>query len=149
MIGKTYEDKLKNSYNYFEGISNSLNPSTKNKKLVFAASETNNTAYMKNLKVYEEVQNKLEISHSIKKSGKEDELILDLWSAITSKGITNRKDYERLVEGIGYRLYKKSKKPGQKRLTQDEADELAKQSLRATIMGNQTKVPGSFHLKLY
>jgi hypothetical protein len=149
MIGKTYEDKLKNSYNYFEGISNSLNPSTKNKKLVFAASETNNTAYMKNLKVYEEVQNKLEISYSIKKSGKEDELILDLWSAITSKGITNRKDYERLVEGIGYRLYKKSKKPGQKRLTQDEADELAKQSLRATIMGNQTKVPGSFHLKLY
>jgi hypothetical protein len=149
MIGKTYEDKLKNSYNYFEGISNSLNPSTKNKKLVFAASEINNTAYMKNLKVYEEVQNKLEISHSIKKSGKEDELILDLWSAITSKGITNRKDYERLVEGIGYRLYKKSKKPGQKRLTQDEADELAKQSLRATIMGNQTKVPGSFHLKLY
>jgi hypothetical protein len=26
---------------------------------------------------------------------------------------------------------------------------LAKESLRATIVGNQSKVPGSFHIKLY
>jgi hypothetical protein len=149
MIGKTYEDKLKNSYNYIEGMSNILEPSTKNKKMTFAITEMNNNQNMKNKKVYEEVQNKLEIALSVKKSGKEDEVILDLWSAITSKGITNRKDYERMVERIGYGMYKRSKKSGQKQLTQKEADELAKQSLRATIMGNQSKVPGSFHLKLY
>ena len=149
MIGKTYEDKLKNSYNYIEGMSNILEPSTKNKKMTFAITEMNNNQNMKNKKVYEEVQNKLEIALSVKKSGKEDEVILDLWSAITSKGITNRKDYERMVERIGYGMYKRSKKSGQKQLTQKEADELAKQSLRATIMGNQSKVPGSFHIKLY
>jgi hypothetical protein len=149
MIGKNYEDKLNNSYNYIEGISNVLEPSTKNKKLSFSAAEMNNTQNMKDRKVYEEVQNKLEIALAVKKSGKEDEVILDLWSAITSKGITNRKDYERMVERIGYGMYNRSKKPGQKRLTQKEADELAKESLRATIMGNQSKVPGSFHIKLY
>ena len=149
MIGKNYEDKLNNSYNYIEGISNVLEPSTKNKKLSFSAAEMNNTQNMEDRKVYEEVQNKLEIALAVKKSGKEDEVILDLWSAITSKGITNRKDYERMVERIGYGMYNRSKKPGQKRLTQKEADELAKESLRATIMGNQSKVPGSFHIKLY
>ena len=149
MIGKTYEDKLKNSYDYIDGMSNALDPSTKNKKLAFSAAEINNNQNMKDKKVYEEVQNKLEIALAVKNSGKEDEVILDLWSAITSKGITNRKDYERMVERIGYGIYNRSKKPGQKRLTQKEADELAKESLRATIMGNQSKVPGSFHIKLY
>jgi len=149
MIGKNYKDKLKNSYDYIDGMSNALDPSTKNKKLAFSASEMNNTQNMKDEKVYEEVQNKLEIALAVKKSGKEDEVILDLWSAITSKGITNRKDYERMVERIGYGIYNRSKKSGQKQLTQKEADELAKQSLRATIMGNQSKVPGSFHIKLY
>ncbi len=149
MIGKTYEDKLKNSYNYIDGMSNALDPSTKNKKLAFSASEMNNNQNMKDVKTYKEVQNKLEIALAVKKSGKEDEVILDLWSAITSKGITNRKDYERMVERIGYGIYNRSKKPGQKRLTQKEADELAKESLRATIIGNQSKVPGSFHIKLY
>ncbi len=149
MIGKNYEDKLKNSYNYIEGMSNVLEPSTKNKKLSFSASEMNNNQNMKDAKTYKEVQNKLEIALAVKKSGKEDEVILDLWSAITSKGITNRKDYERMVERIGYGIYNRSKKSGQKQLTQKEADELAKESLRATIMGNQSKVPGSFHIKLY
>ena len=149
MIGKTYEDKLKNSYDYIDGMSNALDPSTKNKKLAFSVAEINNNQNMKDKKVYEEVQNKLEIALAVKNSGKEDEVILDLWSAITSKGITNRKDYERMVERIGYGIYNRSKKSGQKQLTQKEADELAKQSLRATIMGNQSKVPGSFHLKLY
>lgn len=149
MIGKTYEDKLKNSYDYIDGMSNALDPSTKNKKLAFSVAEINNNQNMKDKKIYKEVQNKLEIALAVKNSGKEDEIILDLWSAITSKGITNRKDYERMVERIGYGIYNRSKKPGQKRLTQKEADELAKQSLRATIMGNQSKVPGSFHIKLY
>jgi hypothetical protein len=116
MIGKTYEDKLKNSFDYIEKMSNELDPSTKNKKMLFAADSAVNKEYLKNKKVYEEAQNKLEIALSLNKSGKEDEIIVDLWSAITSKGITNRKDYERLVERIGWGLYNRSKKKGQKRL---------------------------------
>jgi hypothetical protein len=117
--------------------------------MLFAADSAVNKEYLKNKKVYEEAQNKLEIALSLNKSGKEDEIIVDLWSAITSKGITNRKDYERLVERIGWGLYNRSKKKGQKRLTQEQADELAKQSLSATIVGSESKVPGSFHIKLY
>lgn len=149
MIGKTYEDKLNNSFSYIQSISNSLDPSTKGKELRFAATSGNNNKYLKDKSLYEEIQNKLEIALAVKKSGKEDEIILDLWSAITSKGLTNRKDYERLVERIGWGIYNRSKKTGQKRLTQKQADEKAKESLRATIMGNQSKIPGSFHIKLY
>ena len=65
---------------------------------------------------------------------------------ITSKGITNRKDYERLVERIGRENLKNLR---DKRLTQAQADEEARQSLSATIMGDKKKIPGSFHIKLY
>jgi len=90
-----------------------------------------------------------QIAIAIEKSGKSSEVILDLWSAITSKGITNRKDYERLVERVGKGKLQRSKKKGQTRLTQAQADEQAKQSLSATIVGDKTKIPGSFHVKLY
>jgi hypothetical protein len=149
MIGKNYEDKLKNSFEYIDKISNEIDGSTKNKKMTFAVSSAVNEKYLKDQKVYVEAQNKLEIALAIEKSGVGDEIILDLWSAITSKGITNRRDYERLVERIGWGLHNKSKKKGQKRLTQEQADELAKHSLSATIMGSQSKVPSSFHIKLY
>lgn len=149
MIGKNYEDKMNNSFSYINSLSNNLDPSTKGKQLKFAATSSNNDKFLKDRKIYEEIQNKLEIALAIKKSGKEDKIILDLWSAITSKGLTNRKDYEKLVERLGYGIYNRSKKYGQKRLTQDEADKIAEESLRAKIMGNQSKVPGSFHIKLY
>lgn len=148
-IGKTYEDKLNNSFSYIEKISNELDYSTKNKQLKFAATNNNNTQYLKDKQIYEEIQNKLEIAIAIKKSGNDDQVILDLWSAITSKELTNRKDYERLIERIGRGIYNQSKKSGKKRLTQEEADRIAMDSLRAKIMGNQYKVPGSFHIKLY
>jgi hypothetical protein len=104
---------------------------------------------MKDKDVIRHIQTKLEISFGVEKSGIPDEVVLDLWKAITSKGITNRKDYERLVERIGKGKLQKSKKRGQKRLTQEQADEEARQSLSATIMGDKKKIPGSFHLKLY
>ena len=47
------------------------------------------------------------------------------------------------------RKLQKSKKRGQKRLTQEQADEEARQSLSATTVGDKKKIPGSFHLKLY
>ena len=104
---------------------------------------------LKNKDSYVECQNKLEIAMAIEKSGVPDQIVIDLWQAITSKGITNRKDYERLLERIGKSKYQQSKKRGQKQLTQKQADEAAAESLRATIVGNASKVPGSFHLKLY
>lgn len=149
MIGKEYEDKLANAFDYISEMAKELDPSIKNSKIKFAVAESNNKSYVKDKKILEEIQNKLEIALSIDKSGISDELILDLWAAITSKGITNRRDYEKLVERIGKSKLEKSKKKGQKQLTQKEADTAAKQALSATIVGDKTKIPGSFHVKLY
>ena len=149
MIGKEYEDRLANAFDYISEMAKELDPSIKNAKIKFAVAESNNKSFLRDSKVLEEIQNKLEIALAIDKSNISDELILDLWSAITSKGITNRRDYEKLVERIGKSKLEKSKKKGQKRLTQKEADEQAKQSLSATIVGDKTKIPGSFHVKLY
>jgi hypothetical protein len=149
MIGKDYQDKLSNAFEYISEMAKNLDPSIKNAKIKFAVAESNNKSFVKDKNILEEIQNKLEIAIAIDKSNMSDELILDLWSAITSKGITNRKDYERLVERIGKGKLEKSKKKGQTRLTQSEADEQAKQSLSATIVGDKTKIPGSFHVKLY
>lgn len=133
----------------FRKMCEELEPSVKNKSIRFARTDANNNRELKNKDAYIEAQNKLEIAMAIEKSGVPDEIILDLWKAITSKGITNRKDYERLIERIGKSKFEQSKKKGQKRLTQQQADEAAAQSLRATIVGSASKVPGSFHLKLY
>jgi hypothetical protein len=149
MIGKDYEDKLSNAFDYISEMAKELDPSIKNAKIKFAVAESNNKSFVKDKNVLEEIQNKLEIALAIDKSNISDELILDLWSAITSKGITNRKDYERLVERIGKGKLQQSRKKGQKTLTQSQADEQAKQSLSATIVGDKTKITGSFHVKLY
>ena len=57
------------------------------------------------LKYTKDAQNKLEMALSIKESGKEDEIIIDLRKSCTSKGIVRRKDFENLVaareENIG------------------------------------------------
>ena len=149
MIGKEYQDKLSNAFDYISEMAKKLDPSIKNAKIKFAVAESNNKSFVKDKNVLEEIQNKLEIAMSIDKSNMSDELILDLWSAITSKGITNRKDYEKLVERIGKGKLEKSRKKGQKQLSQQEADLQAKQALSATIVGDKTKIPGSFHVKLY
>lgn len=149
MIGKDYNAQLNNSLNYVQKMCEELDPSVKNKSIRFSSNEGNNDKELKNKDSYVECQNKLEIAMAIEKSGVPDQIVIDLWQAITSKGITNRKDYERLLERIGKSKYQQSKKRGQKQLTQKQADEAAAQSLRATIVGNTSKVPGSFHLKLY
>jgi len=149
MIGKEYQDKLANAFDYISEMAKELDPSIKDSKIKFAVAESNNKSYIKDKQVLEEIQNKLEIALSIDKSGISDELILDLWAAITSKGITNRRDYEKLVERIGKSKLEKSRKKGQKQLSQKEADTAAKQALSATIVGDKSKIPGSFHVKLY
>lgn len=149
MKGKDRDSQFQNSLEYIKKMCEELDPSVKNKEIKFARTDSNNNVEMQNKNSYVEVQNKLEIAMAIEKSGIPDEMVLDLWKSITSKGITNRKDYERLIERISKFKLEQSKRKGQKRLTQKEADEAASQSLRATIMGSASKVPGSFHLKLY
>lgn len=149
MKGKDREAQLKNALEYIQKLCEELDPSVKNKQIRFARADSNNNSDLKDKKSYTKVQNKLEIAVAIEKSGISDEIILDLWKAITSKGITNRKDYERLIERIAKSKMEQSKRKGQKRLNQQEADKVASESLRATMTGNMSKVPGSFHLKLY
>lgn len=149
MKGKDRDAQFKNSLDYIQKMCEELDPSVKNKSIRFARTDANNNRELKNKDSYVEAQNKLEVAMAIAKSGISEELVLDLWKAITSKGITNRKDYERLIERIGKSKMELSRRKGQKRLNQKEADEAASESLRATMTGNITKVPGSFHLKLY
>ena len=148
-IGKDYQDKLNNAIEYIYAMARELEPSLKNKKIKFATASQVDQQYKKNKDIIRLIQTKLEIAFGVEKSGIPDEVVLDLWKSITSKGITNRKDHEKLIERIGQGKLQKSKKRGQKRLTQAQADEAARQSVSATIKGNQKKIPGSFHLKLY
>jgi hypothetical protein len=149
MKGKDREDQLNNALEYISKMCEELDPSVKNKQIRFARTDANNDRELKNKDSYIETQNKLEIAMAIEKSGIPDELVLDLWKAITSKGITNRKDYEKLIERIAKSKLEQSKRKGQKQLSQKEADVAASESLRATMYGNINKVPGSFHVKLY
>lgn len=149
MKGNDREAQFEKALEYIVRMCEELYPSVKDKQIRFARTDANNDRELKSKDSYIEVQNKLEIAMAIEKSGIPDELILDLWKAITSKGITNRKDYERLVERIAKSKLEQSKRKGQKRLTQKEADKEASESLRATMYGNINKVPGSFHIKLY
>jgi hypothetical protein len=149
MKGRDREDQFKNALEYIKKMCEELDPSVKGKSIRLSRTDTNNNRELKSKDSYIEAQNKLEIATVIEKSGISEELVLDLWKAITSKGITNRKDYERLIERIAKSKLEQSKRKGQKRLNQKEADKEASESLRATMSGNINKVPGSFHLKLY
>jgi len=91
---------------------------------------------------------KLEIATVIKESGQEDEIILDLYNAIKSKSVVNRKDFEKIIGKLSDSIYKQSRAKGQKQLTRQESDVLAKARL-ITKMGSNYKLPSSFYIKLY
>ena len=96
------------------------------------------------------IQNKLEIAVGIKESGIEDEIIIDIFNAIKSKSVINRRDYQKILDRISNSYLKKSKMKGQKRLTREEADRKAEIDLNSTSkIGPNFKLPSSFHLKLY
>jgi len=94
------------------------------------------------------VQNKLEIATAIKESGIEDEIILDLYRAIKSKAVINRRDHQRVIKKLSDSIMKQSKRKGQKQLNRDQADLEAEMRL-LTKIGSNFKLPSSFHLKLY
>lgn len=126
---------------YMDELCNILKPIVKNVDKKFD----------KNIKGTEKlrsIQNKLEVAVGIKESGIEDEIIIDLFNAIKSKSIVNRRDYEKILGRISKSILEKSKRKGQKRLTQEEADLQARSTLNVK-MGSNYKLPSCFHLKLY
>jgi len=126
---------------YMDELCNILKPIVKNVDKKFD----------KNIKGTEKlrsIQNKLEVAVGIKESGIEDEIIIDLFNAIKSKSIVNRRDYEKILARISKSILEKSKRKGQKRLTQEEADLQARSTLNVK-MGTNYKLPSCFHLKLY
>ena len=82
-----------------------------------------------------------------KESGKEDEIIVDLWKSCTSKGIVRRKDFEKLLGRAAREEKYKAKKLG-KTLSDDEAEKIAFDKL-STKVSPSVKIPASIHLKLY
>ena len=100
---------------------------------------------------YKNAQDKLEINFAINNVGtkkEQDEIRIDLWEACTSRGIVDKKEYEKMVTRIGARLHKKSRKKGQENMTIQQAENLAKDLMRAKNV-NPKRIPSSFHIKLY
>ena len=83
----------------------------------------------------------------MKESGKEDEIIIDLWKSCTSKGIVRRKDFERILGRAAREEKYRAKKVG-KNLTDDQAEKIAFDKLSVKVSPS-VKIPASVHLKLY
>ena len=99
------------------------------------------------LKYTKDAQNKLEMALSLKESGKEDEIIIDLWKSCTSKGIVRRKDFERILGRAAREEKYRAKKLG-KQINMDQAEKIAFDKL-STKVSTSVKIPASVHLKLY
>ena len=99
------------------------------------------------LKYAKDAQNKLEMALSLKESGKEDEIVIDLWKSCTSKGIVRRKDFERILGRAAREEKYKAKKLG-KQINMDQAEKIAFDKL-STKVSTSVKIPASVHLKLY
>jgi hypothetical protein len=113
--------------------------------------QTMNTNNLSGIRTYKNAQDKLEINFAINNVGtkkEQDEIRINLWEACTSRGIVDRKEYEKMVTRIGARLYKKSKKNGQENITAQQAEDLAKDLMSAKNI-KPTRIPSSFHIKLY
>jgi len=135
------KDQAELAKKYMDELSNVLEPVLKNKEKKLD----------KNIRGTEKmraIQNKLEIATGIKESGIEDEIILDLYKAIKSKAVINRRDYQKIIKKLSDSILKQSKRKGQRQLTQEQADLEAEMRL-VTKMGSNFKLPSSFHLKLY
>jgi len=127
---------------YLDELSNALEPYVKNQEKTIDKGVGKDTDKLRSL------ISKLEIATVIKESGQEDEIILDLYNAIKSKSVVNRKDFEKIIGKLSDSIYKQSRAKGQKQLTRQESDVLAKARL-ITKMGSNYKLPSSFYIKLY
>jgi hypothetical protein len=142
LLGVTKRSKINPSYDYLQKLAEDVDPSLINKEMNFNTNRQD---------VYKNAQDKLEINFAIDNAGtkkEQDEIRINLWESCTSRGIVDRKEYEKMVTRIGARLHKKSRKKGQQNMTIQEAENLAKDLMRARNV-NPTRIPSSFHIKLY
>ena len=148
VITDVYDNDIEKSKKYMENLAKDLEPQITKGQLKLSKDES---SLLKNknkaLEYVEDAQKKLEIAVAIKESGKEDEIIIDLWKSCTSKGIVRRKDFERILGRAAREEKYKAKKIG-KTLTDDQAEKIAFDKL-STKVSPSVKIPASIHLKLY
>jgi len=140
LVGRTQSPTTNSSVEYLQKLAEDADHSLINKTPNINSYLLNTTA-----------QDKLEINFAIDNAGtkrEQDEIRINLWEACTSRGIVDRKEYEKMVTRIGARLQKKSRKKGQENLNTQQAEDLAKDLMRAKNI-NPTRIPSSFHIKLY
>ena len=98
VITNVYDSDIERSKKYMENLSKDLEPQKTKGELKLS---NNEQSLLKNkrkaLEYAKDAQNKLEIAVAMKESGKEDEIIIDLWKSCTSKRIVRRKDFERIL----------------------------------------------------
>ena len=148
VITDVYDNDIERSKKYMENLSKDLDPQKTKGKLKLS---NNEQSLLKNkrkaLEYAKDAQNKLEIAVAMKESGKEDEIIIDLWKSCTSKGIVRRKDFQRILGRAAREEKYRAKKVG-KNLTYDQAEKIAFDKLSAKVSPS-VKIPASVHLKLY
>ena len=144
IITEVYDQNIDMSKKYMGNMAKQLDPSTAKGELKLGNKKLNKNAELKYAK---DAQNKLEIALAMKESGKEDEIIIDLWKSCTSKGIVRRKDFERILGRAAREEKYRAKKLG-KQISMDEAEKIAFDKLSAKISPS-VKIPASVHLKLY
>lgn len=150
MKGSDPQDQIEKSFTYSTELAYLINPNLRTRTAWIASAEENRTRYRNDRDTYVTIQNKMELACAIERSNIKNEIVLDLWSAIIGKGITNRKDYQKLIERVGNYRYKQSQKLGSKKLSKEKADlEAMNIILTGRTEGNPSKIPGGFHLKLY
>jgi hypothetical protein len=148
ILTDVYDNDINRSKQYMSNMAKEIDPSSTSGKLKLGNEEE---SLMKNknkaLDYVKDAQNKLEMALAMKESGKEDEIIIDLWKSCTSKGIVRRKDFERILGRAAREEKYRAKKLG-KSISMDEAEKIAFDKLSAKISPSTT-IPASVHIKLY
>ena len=144
IITEVYGQNIDMSKKYMDNMAKQLDSSTAKGELKLGNKKLNKSAELKYAK---DAQNKLEMALAMKESGKEDEIIIDLWKSCTSKGIVRRKDFERILGRAAREEKYKAKKLG-KSISMDEAEKIAFEKLSAKVSPSTT-IPASVHIKLY
>ena len=144
IITEVYGQNIDMSKKYMDNMAKQLDSSTAKGELKLGNKKLNKSAELKYAK---DAQNKLEMALAMKESGKEDEIIIDLWKSCTSKGIVRRKDFERILGRAAREEKYRAKKLG-KSISMDEAEKIAFEKLSAKVSPSTT-IPASVHIKLY
>jgi hypothetical protein len=143
-----YDSDINRSKKYMSNMAEKLDPSKTSGNIKLSKNEE---SLMKNknsaLEYTKDAQNKLEMALAMKESGKEDELIVDLWKSCTSKGVVRRKDFERILGRAAREEKYRAKKLG-KNITDEQAEKIAFDKLSVKVSPS-VKIPASIHLKLY